>query len=129
MSLKTTQMLKIFQPIEEQIVYDDLQERIHQMTESLDKKQNITQTEVGVIIQRAISLSRQIIATIEDIGPQTIDKHANMTIREFKAASIRVRDNLGAELRIKLACSSLCATMIINFFANITVLLLLSQPQ
>ncbi|XP_014225519.1 uncharacterized protein LOC106651506 [Trichogramma pretiosum] len=73
-----------------EIVYDDLQERVHKMTENLDKKQNITSTEVGVIIQRATSLSRQIIATIEDIGPQTIDKHANMTIREFKAAIYEV---------------------------------------
>ncbi|OXU30524.1 hypothetical protein TSAR_007327 [Trichomalopsis sarcophagae] len=68
-----------------QIVLDDLQERINEMSNSLDNRQDITQLQVQHVVQRALSLSKQINATLEDVGQENIDKQAIMTIREFKA--------------------------------------------
>lgn len=55
------------------------------MANSLDNRQDITQLQVQHVVQRALSLSKQINATIEDVGQENIDKQAIMMIREFKA--------------------------------------------
>lgn len=55
------------------------------MQKYLDDRQDITQSQVQVIVQRALSLSRQINATIDDVGQQNIEKQTVMLIREFKA--------------------------------------------
>ena len=66
---------------------DDLQERINEMSNFLDNRQDIALSQVQIVVQRALSLSRQINATVEDIGQENIDKQTIMMIREFKAGT------------------------------------------
>jgi hypothetical protein len=67
-----------------QIVLDDLQQRINEMTNNLDNRQIINQFQVQVVVQRALSLFKQIDATVSDIGQENIDKRTAKIIHEFK---------------------------------------------
>ena len=58
------------------------------MSENLDNRDDVTQSQVQEIIQRALSLSQQINATIEDVGLKNIDEQILMIIREFKAGKV-----------------------------------------
>lgn len=71
-----------------QIVLDDLQERINEMSQCLDDRQDITICQVQAIVQKALSLSRQIKATVADVGQENIDKQTVMLIREFKVGKL-----------------------------------------
>lgn len=69
-----------------QVVLDDLQDRVSVMSNCLDNREPVTQTQVQTIVLRSLSLSRQISATINDIGSDTIERQTIMMIRELKAA-------------------------------------------
>ncbi|XP_023245224.1 serendipity locus protein alpha-like [Copidosoma floridanum] len=68
-----------------EIVQDDLQQRISAMYDCLDNREDITESQVQVLVQRALSLATQITATIEDIGQENVDKQTLMIIRELKS--------------------------------------------
>lgn len=63
---------------------DNLQEQINGMSQSLDDRQDITLSQVQTVVQKALSLCRQIKATVADVGQENIDKHTVMLIKEFK---------------------------------------------
>ncbi|KAJ8682268.1 hypothetical protein QAD02_018060 [Eretmocerus hayati] len=69
-----------------EIVLDDIQDRVSDMTNCLDNGKNITQAQVQVVLHRSLSLSQQINATVADIGQENIDTPTIMIIREYKAA-------------------------------------------
>ncbi|XP_058791138.1 uncharacterized protein LOC131664227 isoform X2 [Phymastichus coffea] len=69
-----------------QIILDDLQMRIDELSSCLDDHQDISQSQVKIIVQRALSLSKQVDATVEDLGQANINKYTAMIMREFKAA-------------------------------------------
>ncbi|XP_034179709.2 spitting Image [Osmia lignaria lignaria] len=69
-----------------QVVLDDLQERVSIMSNCLDNREPVTQTQVQTVVLRSLSLSRQISATISDIGSDTIERQTIMMVRELKAA-------------------------------------------
>lgn len=69
---------------------DDLQERINEMSQSLDDRQDITLNQVQTVVQKALSLSRQIKATVADVGQENIDKQTVMLIREFKVGEFTI---------------------------------------
>lgn len=71
-----------------QVVLDDLQDRVVIMTENLDNRRGINKIEVMEIVQRACTLATQVTDTVDDIGPENIDKQIKMTIRELKAGKI-----------------------------------------
>lgn len=58
------------------------------MSNYLDNRRDIAQSQVQQVVQRALSLSKQINATVEDVGQENIDKQTVMMIREFKAGMI-----------------------------------------
>lgn len=55
------------------------------MSNCLDNREPVTQTQVQTVVLRSLSLSRQISATINDIGSDTIERQTIMMVREFKA--------------------------------------------
>ncbi|XP_066595629.1 catenin alpha-like isoform X2 [Prorops nasuta] len=69
-----------------QVILDDLQERISIMSNCLDNREGVTMTQVQGVIQRALSLSSQLTAIVNDIGDGNIDRQTTMMIRELKAA-------------------------------------------
>ncbi|XP_054004273.1 uncharacterized protein LOC128890089 isoform X1 [Hylaeus anthracinus] len=69
-----------------EVVLDDLQERISIMSNCLDNREPVTQTQVQSVVLRSLSLSRQISTTINDIGSDIIEKQTIMMVRELKAA-------------------------------------------
>lgn len=69
-----------------QVILDDLQERIRIMFDCLDNREAVTQQQVQSIVLRAVSLSSQLTATVNDIGSDNIDRQTIMMIRELKAA-------------------------------------------
>ncbi|XP_076677393.1 spitting Image [Andrena cerasifolii] len=69
-----------------EVVLDDLQERISIMSNCLDNREPVTQTQVQSVVLRSLSLSRQISTTINDIGSDIIERQTIMMIRELKAA-------------------------------------------
>lgn len=68
-----------------QVVLDDLQERIGEMSRSLDNLEGINQLQVKAIDKRAVSLTYQISATIDDIGRENIDEKTIKLNQELKA--------------------------------------------
>ncbi|KAK2588705.1 hypothetical protein KPH14_001595 [Odynerus spinipes] len=69
-----------------QVVLDELQDRIRVMSDCLDNRETVTQQQVQGIVLRAVSLSSQLTATVNDIGSDNIDRQTIMMIRELKAA-------------------------------------------
>ncbi|XP_015610441.1 uncharacterized protein LOC107275131 [Cephus cinctus] len=69
-----------------QVVLDDLQERVSVMSDCLDNRERVTQAQVHGIVQRAVSLSSQLTATVNDIGRDNIERQTTMMIQELKAA-------------------------------------------
>ena len=55
------------------------------MIDCLDKKENITQLDVQIIVNRALLLYNQIDATAEDIGPHNISKKTYTMSHNLKA--------------------------------------------
>ncbi|XP_012523354.1 uncharacterized protein LOC105829213 [Monomorium pharaonis] len=69
-----------------QVVMDSLQERITTISDCLDNRELVTQSQVQGIVQRASALSSQITAIVNDIGTENIDRQTIMMTRELKAA-------------------------------------------
>ncbi|KZC11106.1 Serendipity locus protein alpha [Dufourea novaeangliae] len=69
-----------------EVVLDDLQERISIMSNCLDNREPVTQTQVQNVVLRSLSLSRQISKTINDIGNDIVERQTIMMTRELKAA-------------------------------------------
>ncbi|OAD51930.1 Serendipity locus protein alpha [Eufriesea mexicana] len=69
-----------------QVVLDDLHDRISIMSNCLDNRKPVTQTQVQNVVLRSLSLSRQISITINDIGSDIVERQTIMMIRELKAA-------------------------------------------
>ncbi|XP_043789084.1 uncharacterized protein LOC122713024 isoform X1 [Apis laboriosa] len=69
-----------------QVVLDDLQDRISEMSNCLDNRKPVTQAQVQSVVLRSLSLSRQISITINDIGSDIVERQTIMMIRELKAA-------------------------------------------
>ncbi|XP_076164701.1 spitting Image [Ptiloglossa arizonensis] len=69
-----------------EVVLDDLQERITIMSNCLDNREPVTQTQVQSVVLRSLSLSRQISTTINDIGNDIVERQTIMMVRELKAA-------------------------------------------
>ncbi|XP_076241354.1 spitting Image isoform X2 [Calliopsis andreniformis] len=69
-----------------EVVLDDLQERISIMSNCLDNREPVTQTQVQGVVLRSLSLSRQISTTINDIGSDIVERQTIMMVRELKAA-------------------------------------------
>ncbi|XP_046425922.1 uncharacterized protein LOC124182544 isoform X1 [Neodiprion fabricii] len=69
-----------------QVILDDIQQRVMRMSEYLDNREGVTQAQVQGVVQRALSLSSQIDATVEDIGRDQIERPTIMMIQELKAA-------------------------------------------
>lgn len=68
-----------------QVILDDLQAQITTMSECLDNRKGILQSQVQSLVQRSVALSSQISALINDIGRENIDRQTSMMIRELKA--------------------------------------------
>ncbi|XP_012254035.2 uncharacterized protein LOC105684901 isoform X2 [Athalia rosae] len=69
-----------------QVILDDMQQQISKMSDCLDNREGVTQTQVNGVLQRALSLSNQISATINDIGRDNIERPTTVMIQELKAA-------------------------------------------
>lgn len=64
---------------------DDLQDRIKIMSTCLDNREPVTQAQVQNVVLTALSLSRQIGTTINDIGSDIVERQTIMMVRELKA--------------------------------------------
>ncbi|KAG7200682.1 hypothetical protein KM043_001235 [Ampulex compressa] len=69
-----------------QVILDDLQERISTMSDCLDHREPVTQAQVQGVVQVALCLSRQISATLNDIGSDIVERQTIIMTRELKAA-------------------------------------------
>ncbi|XP_043265845.1 uncharacterized protein LOC122405283 [Colletes gigas] len=69
-----------------EVVLDDLQERISIMSNRLDNREPVTQTQVQSVVRRSLSLSRQISTTINDIGSDIVKRETVMMLIELKVA-------------------------------------------
>ena len=70
------------------MILDDLQERITTMSNCLDNHEKVTQRQVQGVVQRAMALSTQATATVDDIGRDNIERQTLMMIRELKTGEI-----------------------------------------
>lgn len=69
-----------------EIVMDSLQERIKEISDCLDNREPVTQSQVQGIVQRASALSSQVTTVVNDIDAKSINRQTIMMIRELKAA-------------------------------------------
>lgn len=69
-----------------QVIWDDLQQKVQTMYDSLDNRQILTQDQVKFLVHRACTLATLVTVTVDDIGHENIDKQTIMMIRELKAA-------------------------------------------
>lgn len=67
------------------MILDDVQQRVASMFECLDNRQGVTQSQVQGVLHKALSLSRQISATVDDIGRESVERQTTLMIQELKA--------------------------------------------
>lgn len=67
---------------------DDMQDRIKAMSDGLDNREFLEMAQVQCFVQRGLAIARQVSATVDDIGRESIDKITIMTVRELKTGAV-----------------------------------------
>ncbi|XP_034937784.1 serendipity locus protein alpha [Chelonus insularis] len=70
-----------------QVILDDLQEQHNAISNCFENRQDITMSQVKLMVYRACTLATQITVAVDDIGHENVDESTNKIIRELKVAT------------------------------------------